>query len=515
MSDIENNKAFELDTIDESLRSLSGETALGATVLSLGVIWHRDLDRIGAVAPLRFDNNGLAALSRITPEFRDTDGVGKSPLLDQRISRTPVTIKKLSERAFAIKPPEKRVKLRVNGQTITEATKFDMDELGDEIIIALSNAVILSLFNAPARGFSNARNSLGLLGVSKAMFSTRDAIARVAKSDIPVLIRGETGAGKELVARAIHHASARASKELVSVNMAAVAPTLAAAELFGVKKGAFTGAVQDKSGLFEQADRGSLFLDEIGDTPKEVQPMLLRTLEFGEMRRVGSDKTKVIDVRIIAATDRSLEPQEGEASFNQPLLQRLNGFSITIPPLRSRRVDIGILVRSFVEPMAGENQQDSLHVIQLKNMERLALHNWSGNVRELRNVTQQILLGHHVLIQLNDNKEDKRRANPGLSQPAGFHPKYKSAGEVTESELIDALNDTCWVIKDAAAKLNISRTALYEIMSKSKLIRSIENISDDELRTTVQSVQGGLNEWAKYLRVGRESLKRKLQNLKA
>ena len=311
--------SYNLETLQNSAGVGSKDAAFGATILSLGIIWHPDPARIGAIAPVQFASDNTFPVSRLSPIFQNPENGHASPLLDQRLSRTPFLIERTSSRQFKITPPAKRVSIFVNGRALTKPSIFEMDEFGEEIILTLSNAVTLSLYNAPARLLNEKTvEDCGLVGISNGMALVRNAIASVAKSEISVLIRGETGTGKELVARAIHAQSDRTNMEMTTVNMAAFAPTLAAAELFGVKKGAFTGADQDKAGLFELADGSVLFLDEVGDTPSEIQPMLLRALELGEVRRVGSTKSRYVDVRIIAATDRSLEYKDGEPSFNQP-----------------------------------------------------------------------------------------------------------------------------------------------------------------------------------------------------
>ncbi len=518
MSNTTEDNVLMLDTLDEPFRSSTHGAAFGATVLSLGVIWHRDLTRIGAIAPLRFDGEGNAEISRLMPEFQNIDNPDRAPLLDQHLSRTPLIIKRLLNRKFVFKLPSKRLKISINGRALTDTTTVEMDELGDEIIITLSNSVVLSVFHAPARSRSSFNESdLGLIGISNEIAQTKNAIIRVAASDIPVLIRGKTGTGKELIARAIHRTSKRASKELTSINMAAFSPSLAAAELFGVKKGAFTGATQDKPGLFERAHCGTLFLDEIGDTPREVQPMLLRTLEFGEMRRIGGDKTHSVDVRIIAATDRSLKLREDELSFNQPLLQRLQGFSIEAPPLRERRIDIGVLFKHLWTVIGGADQELQNSNVMAAQLTQLATYAWPGNVRELRNIVQQIRLGQPILnlvkpqdaSSLKESKTEAYSTELCKTEP----PKYKNPADISDVNLINALNETGWIIKDAANKLNVSRTALYELMSNSSSVRDIDDISDEELKNVISSTPGGIDAWVKQLRVGRNALRRKMKSI--
>jgi len=512
MSERDDRCEDALDTLAESFRSFSGRDGIDATVLSLGIIWHRDLARIGAVAPLRFDREGQVLISRLAPDFIDPRSGERAPLLDRHLSRTPLKLKRLSDGQFQISPSD-RLKVEVNGRSISGTAVVSMEELGEEIIITLSKSVVLSIFNAPARSIvSPHEQQMKLVGISRGVALTRDTIARIAVSDIPIFIHGETGTGKELVARAIHSLSERARKQMVSTNMAAIAPSLAAAELFGTKKGAFTGATRDKLGLFEQAHGGTLFLDEIGDVPKEVQPMLLRTLEFGEVRRIGSESANIVDVRIISATDRNLEQNEDGVPFNQPLFQRLQGIKISVPPLRRRRVDIGLLCKVFWEVKNRNIDWVSFEAMDADQMTRLAIYNWPGNIRELRNKVQQIQLGEPAF---RDDILTRPEASIQLAPPVQRNRfrKYKNATDVSESELIEALDAANWIIKDAASALGISRTALYDLMAKSSNVRNIEDIGEQELRDVIAMVPGGLDAWVKHLHVGREALRRRIQSL--
>ncbi|MFM8634500.1 MAG: sigma-54-dependent transcriptional regulator [Planctomycetia bacterium] len=230
-----------------------------------------------------------------------------------------------------------------------------------------------------------------MIGGSAGLEQVRRLVARVAATDSSVLVRGETGTGKELVARAIHEASPRAGGPLVAVNCGSLPEHLVESELFGHRKGAFTGADEHRAGLFEVADGGTLFLDEVGELPKMLQPRLLRALESGEIRRVGDNQPRMVDVRVVCATHRSLEEMAEAGEFRDDLLFRINTFEITIPPLRERLDDIPELVRHFVRqarpqaPVVAEVATDEVLAI-------LAAHRWPGNVRELANVVEHALV---------------------------------------------------------------------------------------------------------------------------
>jgi formate hydrogenlyase transcriptional activator len=233
----------------------------------------------------------------------------------------------------------------------------------------------------------------GIVGQSSALREVLQQVEMVAGTDSTVLLLGETGTGKELVARAIHERSRRKSRALVRVNCAAIPGGLLESELFGHERGAFTGAITQKIGRFEVADQGSLFLDEIGDIPLELQPKLLRVLQEREFERLGSTVTRRVNVRVVAATHRSLEEMIQEKQFRSDLYYRLNVFPIYIPPLRERPEDIPLLARHFVQEFA-RRMNKTVEAISTKTMDSLALYPWPGNIRELQNVIERSLVIH-------------------------------------------------------------------------------------------------------------------------
>ena len=242
-----------------------------------------------------------------------------------------------------------------------------------------------------------------IIGNSKAMQTVYDLIARVAKSDATVLIRGDSGVGKELVAHAIHYNSPRAAKPFIKVNCAALPETVIESELFGHEKGAFTGAIAQRKGRFELASGGTIFLDEIGDFSAATQIKLLRVLQEKEFERVGSMRTIETDIRVIAATNRDLEELIAAETFRQDLYYRLNVFSIHVPPLRERKTDIPLLADYFVEKYGKANHKD-VRRISTPAIDMLVSYHWPGNVRELENVieraviitTDDVIHGHHL-----------------------------------------------------------------------------------------------------------------------
>ncbi|MEI7729671.1 MAG: sigma-54 dependent transcriptional regulator [Verrucomicrobiota bacterium] len=230
-----------------------------------------------------------------------------------------------------------------------------------------------------------------ILGCSKAIQRVLAAVKQVAGTPTTVLVLGETGSGKELLARAIHEQSPRQPRSMVKVNCAALPTNLIESELFGREKGAFTGAHTSAAGRFELADGSSLFLDEIGELPLELQTKLLRVLQEGQFERVGSTKTLKVDVRLITATNRDLGRAVREGRFREDLYYRLNVFPITVPPLRERREDIPILVRAFVQEFA-TRMSKRIQTIPRKALDMLTQYNWPGNVRELRNIVERAMI---------------------------------------------------------------------------------------------------------------------------
>ena len=231
----------------------------------------------------------------------------------------------------------------------------------------------------------------GIVGQSSALHHVLSLVETVAPSDSTVLLLGETGTGKELIARAIHERSRRKGRNFVKLNCAAIPTGLLESELFGHERGAFTGAIAPKMGRLELADQGTLFLDEVGDIPIEIQPKLLRALQEREFERLGSNRTKQVDVRLVAATNRNLETMMENREFRSDLYYRLNVFPIQIPPLRERREDIPLLVRFFVQKLS-KQMQKSIESIPPAVMRDLTAWDWPGNIRELENFVERAVI---------------------------------------------------------------------------------------------------------------------------
>jgi formate hydrogenlyase transcriptional activator len=300
----------------------------------------------------------------------------------------------------------------------------------------------------------------GIIGQSAALRKVLQLVETVAKSDSTVLLLGETGTGKELVARAIHDSSLRKDRTLVRLNCAAIPTGLLESELFGHERGAFTGAVTQKIGRLELADQGTLFLDEVGDIPLELQPKLLRVLQDGEFERLGSTRTKKVDVRLVAATNRDLDRMIEEKQFRSDLYYRLNVFPIRVPPLRERPEDIPLLVRYFSQTYA-RRMQKRIESIPVATMRKLTRWHWPGNVRELQNLVERaVILTRSTTLAISVPEMANNGAN---LVPA-------TASNLDEQErIVRILKETKGRVggeNGAAARLGLKRTTLITRMKK-------------------------------------------------
>lgn len=286
---------------------------------------------------------------------------------------------------------------------------FDYLTKGDDnnrIIPLLANAtetVALKRKVAKLESLIDKRYTFGsIIGHSKPMLDAIELARKVAATDASILLTGETGTGKEVFANAIHGASSRHTEAFVAVNCSAISGELLESEMFGYKAGAFTGASKDKKGLFEQADKGTIFLDEIGDMPLTLQAKLLRTLESGEFIKVGDCITTKVDTRIIAATNRNLKEAIARGEFREDLFYRLSVFAIELPPLRGRKDDIILLAQSFIAAFSTKSGK-MVHTIEQPFYDALVAHGWSGNIRELRNaIERSVILSDNDVLRVSD-----------------------------------------------------------------------------------------------------------------
>jgi len=305
-----------------------------------------------------------------------------------------------------------------------------------------------------------------IIGTSAALEKMLALVERVVTSDTTVLITGETGTGKELIARAIHYNGPRAERAFVSENCGAIAPDLLTSELFGHKRGAFTGATDDRQGLFEMADGGTLFLDEIGDCPLDLQTRLLRVLDQGEIRRVGDSKPIKVDVRIIAATHHDLEKDVESGHFRQDLLYRLNVFTVRTPPLRERREDIPLLVQHFVDGLSAASGKRVLG-FSADALALLAAYEFPGNVRELENEIERAFTLADPEALITPDLLSEKFANLQPPPSTNGSGSLRGAVEKFESQFIrEALGRNGGNQTRTAAELSLSRRALIDKLQK-------------------------------------------------
>jgi formate hydrogenlyase transcriptional activator len=300
----------------------------------------------------------------------------------------------------------------------------------------------------------------GIIGQSSALRQALQLVETVATSDSTVLLLGETGTGKELIAQAIHDRSRRKDRTFVKLNCAGIPTGLLESELFGHERGAFTGAVTQKIGRLELADQGTLFLDEVGDIPLELQPKLLRVLQDGEFERLGSTRTKKVDVRLVAATNRDLDRMIEERQFRSDLYYRLNVFPIRVPPLRERPEDIPLLVRYFSQKYA-RRMQKRIETIPAGVLRKLTRWHWPGNVRELQNLVERAaILTRSSTLAISVPELANGGANSALA---------KAGNPEEQDRILRILKETKGRVggpQGAAARLGLKRTTLLTRMKK-------------------------------------------------
>ena len=344
----------------------------------------------------------------------------------------------------------------------------------ERVVITLRNALRQGgLARELGRLREQVRGRFEMIGSSPNMQKLFSEISKVAPTRGRVLITGESGSGKELIARAIHHNSPMASASFVKVNCAAISPELIESELFGHEKGAFTGAVNRKLGLFEVANGGTLFLDEIGDMSLPAQAKVLRALQTGELTRVGGERLIKVDVRVLAATNKDLTRAVEEGQFREDLFFRLNVIPIHSPPLREHKEDIPELVQSFVEQICKENgyRHKSVHA---EVLDRLQQYHWPGNVRELKNIIERVVIMSDDVIRIEDLPPFLSISTKPTYDLARYQAStLKEFKESMERAFITTrLEEHGWNISRAATSLGIERTNLHKKLKAYKIQRS-------------------------------------------
>jgi two-component system, NtrC family, nitrogen regulation response regulator NtrX len=355
--------------------------------------------------------------------------------------------------------------------TAVEATKagaFDFIEkplASERVLLTIRNALDQTRLADENRSLKRAvevRHQM--VGESPALRHVWDAIKRAAPTNATVLLLGESGAGKELVARSIHRNSLRSRERFVQVNCAAIPEELIESELFGHEKGSFTGAAEKQIGKFEQADKGTIFLDEVGDMSPKTQAKVLRVLQEGEVERLGSARTIKVDVRVIAATNKDLEAEIEKGSFREDLYFRLSVIPITVPPLRERREDVPLLIRHFAELFSREHNRRP-HRFTPGALEFMQKARWKGNVRELKNTVERLLImTPGDTVDVDDLRDvvrlEARAAGPDNEKNPGTLREFKESAE--RAFLVGKLRENGWNISKTAEVIGTPRSNLYK-----------------------------------------------------
>lgn len=502
----------------------------------LTIIAHPDLGRIGDRALLRaLAKGGSVALSRTVPSFHAPGRAWGQPLADPFISREPVLLATTKDGAILLGPGNGKIPLAVGERALDGEAVFSEEDLKRGVVIVLAERVVLYLHSID-EAIQSSPNLHGLIGFSDQVLFLRGEIDRVADQATPVLLTGASGTGKELVARAIHEAG-RQGKPFVGVNMGAIPPTLAASELFGAVKGSFTGASRDQSGYFRTSEGGSLFLDEIGEASVEVQVMLLRTLETGEISPVGAQSPVRVNTRLIAATDADLEAKMEEDSFKTPLFHRLAGYEISLPPLTQRLEDFGRMFLHFARgELAMLEETDRLKPrgshdepwLPAHLMVQLLHYSWPGNIRQLRNAVRQLLIGCrgenslHMVPKLEsmlgESKCDGPASKPKSETQTGNGnavtktPRRKPRN-IQANELKTVLKAHRWNIKAAAEELAISRAALYLLIEKTPGLQKVSDLEPNQIKACLAKNHGDVDAAADALGVSPFALRRRITKL--
>ena len=524
--------------------SVPGVSEDDLRVPGLTILAHPDPTRIGdrLSLPELVSGQGVS-LSRLEPTFLSLSDGELRPLLDTHLSRSPIRLRSVAGEAVALDLRHTRTRVEIGGRRLQVGEHLlAPSDLDRGVVLVLGRRVVLLLHRQEP--LPRPVPSFDLVGESAGIQRVRREIERISPVDVPVLLRGETGTGKELVAKAIHRASRRRDRPWVAVNMAAIPSSLAASELFGAAKGAYTGADQRKVGYFEKAQGGTLFLDEIGETPPDIQAMLLRALENREIQPVGAVEPQEVDVRVVAATDSDLESQIRQGKFRAPLLHRLAGYEILLPPLRDRREDVGRLLYYFldreVHRLSSETPFASATGANFPPawlVARAAEHDWPGNVRQLANFARRVVISAHggtdrELRVLVDELLAAGRATGVVYPPqlpkddetvdglepvpvAREHPsrRYRKPSEVDEDELLEALREHDWMLKPTAEALGVSRGSLYVLIEECSKIRKAVELESGEIEAALVHAEGDVTAAARHLEVSVQGLKRRLTDL--
>ena len=513
-----------LVAVDNNIAKMRGDNTKAQSSLALIIQSHPNLSRIGEIAWLSTSQNRWQ-LNRNTPEFSTLNSSVTQSLADPFLSRSPVQLRYVVGKGIEIDASESTIKVMVAEQRIESPYIIDEKRLLEGVCITLS-ARICVMIKYLSRPKNVALADDKMLGISPTLQQVKAQISQLQNINDPVLIRGSTGVGKELVAQALVSQSVRKDKPFISVNLSAIPPELAVAELFGSEKGAFTGADKARPGYFKAAEGGTLFLDEIGEASPDIQVMLLRVLETGEIFSVGSQQPQSIDVRIITATDANLEQLAKQKQFRLPLLHRLAGYDINIPDLKNRAEDIGLLFNFFARQTAKElglttpvfTGSQQLPWIPTALMSLLVSYSWPGNIRQLRNIARQIVINSQNSEQLGvtDSLQALLRSLPEDSNSSDNSVvkgqptvKRRKPNTVGQDELEAALELHLWQLQAVAEHLNISRASVYELLNRYQLRRPTD-CNEQQLRQSYDRHQGNIEAMVFDLKMSKHAIRRRL-----
>ena len=520
--------------------------------LALTILAHRDPRRVGdqcVFAGLK-SKGGSVEISRDAPSFVVSRHPEQptGPLDDLRISRKPEVRITVDAQGISVAPTGTDAEIYVEGVLLKDSVRLSEEALEHGVTVLFARHLCLLLHDLDDIAPRWASEQDGMVGKSAGLQRARRSIAEAAKSDEPVLIRGESGCGKELAAQSIHRQSPRARKKLRAINVAALQEDLVTAELFGTVSGAFTHA-KTRKGYFEAAAGSSLLLDEIGSAALSVQQRLHRAVEQRTIQRVGSSEDVPVDVRLIAATDQDLESAIADRTFLAPLYYRLNLSSVVLPPLRERREDIPRLLYHFarqeLEKLGRSDRlapavDGELPWIPGWLIDRLTRYPWPGNVRELRGVVLKLVrnnLERTVLVlprELEDllettalrsqaptpidvaldrpssvppSRSVRAESSAPALQPRKPKPSYRDIDSVTDEQLEEALVEAEYVISEAADLLGVHRTALDKRIQEHPRLRRAKDLSWQEIQEAEREIGPDPRRIAQYLKVGVKALK--------
>ena len=480
---------------------------------TLTILSHPDAELVGAQAVLTFQRS-CATVCRLEPQFSLAGRIDREPLGDPHVSRRAISLVRFGD-ALEIRPPEGGLSCHVDGELLIAPLSIKFDALQRGVVVRLGRHVALLLHANPAVDLGT-KHPL-LVGNSHLMTDLRDRIAKVARHAVPVLLQGESGVGKELIAQALHDASPWAKGPFIAVNTGAIQASLASSELFGHVKGSFTGATADHDGFFARADGGTIFLDEIGELGPDVQALLLRVLETGEVQRVGDRRVRRVQVRVVAATDR----QDLEARLRVPLVQRLSGYRLQVPALRERFEDLGLLLYHFLKLEFGRMRQrfpptllvrPDEPIVPPEVFQQLVRHPFAGNVRELLNVARRLAIDG--LDRSTSDIVASVAAALSPATPAGLPVAAAGSGrpgkapsEISDDLLLAVLRRNRWQMAAAARELGIARSSMYLLVDQCPQVRKAHQVPPVELDQALADCGQDIDRTAARLEVSPKALR--------